>query len=94
MLTLCLTTGVTHFDTAEIYRSSFDPKDTDVQFNETVVGKFANEVGRDKVFIATKLFPGFHGDADMTVEAATASLDSSLARLGMSYVDLWYLHRL
>lgn len=85
---------MTHFDTAEIYRSSFDPSATDVQYNETVVGKFANEVGRDKVVIATKIFPNLHGDSDMTVEGATASLDASLARLGLSYVDIWYLHRL
>lgn len=86
--------GVTHFDTAEIYRSSFKQDDPDCKYNEHVVGAFARDVGRDKVFIATKLMPGLHGGVNMTVESATASLDASLERLGTDYVDLWYLHRL
>ena len=75
-----------------MYRSSYDPEAADVHYNENVVGKFANEVGRGKLCIATKLFPRLHGDSDMTVENAMASLDSSLGRLGLSKVDIWYLH--
>mmetsp|Transcript_22138 Transcript_22138/g.55814 ORF Transcript_22138/g.55814 Transcript_22138/m.55814 type:complete len:324 (-) Transcript_22138:960-1931(-) len=89
-----LAEGVTHFDTAEMYRSSFKPADPDCKYNEHVVGAFAKEVGRDKVFIATKLMPSMHGGDDMTVETASASLNASLERLGTDYVDLWYLHRL
>uniref|UniRef100_A0A7S1X8X4 NADP-dependent oxidoreductase domain-containing protein n=1 Tax=Tetraselmis chuii TaxID=63592 RepID=A0A7S1X8X4_9CHLO len=89
-----LAEGVTHFDTAEMYRSSFKADDPDVKYNEHVVGAFAEAVGRDKVFIATKLFPGLHGDTGMTTDGALASLDASLERLGTDYVDLWYLHRL
>jgi aryl-alcohol dehydrogenase-like predicted oxidoreductase len=47
-----------------MYRSSYDPEAADVHYNENVVGKFANEVGRGKLCIATKLFPRLHGDSD------------------------------
>uniref|UniRef100_A0A061SAS7 Putative aldo-keto reductase 1-like n=1 Tax=Tetraselmis sp. GSL018 TaxID=582737 RepID=A0A061SAS7_9CHLO len=88
--------GVRHFDTAEIYRSNaFQGKpDENTKFNETVVGKFAAEVGREKVFIATKLFPGLHGDDKMTTDDVLKAVDDSLKRLGSDYIDLYYLHRL
>eukprot|EP00668_Euglena_longa_P036764 GGOE01047270.1.p1 GENE.GGOE01047270.1~~GGOE01047270.1.p1 ORF type:complete len:337 (-),score=122.68 GGOE01047270.1:390-1313(-) len=87
--------GVRLFDTAELYRSGnpFEPPTPETQYNEVVVGKFAQKVGRANVFVATKYMPMFHGD-NCSVENVTAALDASLQRLQMDYVDIYYLHRL
>eukprot|EP00051_Salpingoeca_urceolata_P004490 m.65371 g.65371 ORF g.65371 m.65371 type:complete len:775 (-) comp13662_c0_seq1:62-2386(-) len=87
--------GVRHFDTAEMYRTGnpFDMGQEDTKWNETVVGKFAKKVGRENVTIATKFHPGKWKD-DCSLETITKSLDLSLARLGMDYVDVYYMHRL
>eukprot|EP00933_Yihiella_yeosuensis_P021507 TRINITY_DN17001_c0_g1_i2.p1 TRINITY_DN17001_c0_g1~~TRINITY_DN17001_c0_g1_i2.p1 ORF type:complete len:348 (-),score=71.14 TRINITY_DN17001_c0_g1_i2:145-1188(-) len=83
--------GVRHFDTAEVYQA----KDADgvLRFNETVVGKFAAKVGRDKVTIATKYFPT-PDKASCTADQVADALTASLERLGIDCVDLYYLHRI
>src|SRR5271168_7808 len=55
--------------------------------NEAGVGEGfrRSRVARDHVFVTTKLMP--HG-----YEAAMASLDKSLALLGLDYVDLYLIH--
>jgi aryl-alcohol dehydrogenase-like predicted oxidoreductase len=87
--------GVRHFDTAEAYRSGkpFEPPTPETQYNEVVVGKFAQKVGRNNVFIATKYFPGLHEDT-AAPDVVLKALDESLARLQTDYVDVYYLHRL
>eukprot|EP00667_Euglena_gracilis_P024767 EG_transcript_28688 len=87
--------GVRHFDTAELYRSGnpFAPPTPETQYNEVVVGKFAQKVGRANVFIATKFLPFLHG-GDCSPETVAAALDASLERLQTEYVDVYYLHRL
>jgi aryl-alcohol dehydrogenase-like predicted oxidoreductase len=83
--------GVTHFDTAEAYQG--DDPDGTKRYNEEVVGKFAAKVGKDKITIATKYFPG-EDRAQCTPEQVRSALDGSLKRLGLDCVDLYYLHRI
>ena len=61
--------------------------------------RFKRSGKRDQVFLATKF--GFDLEAPITSgpvingtpEYATRALEKSLKRLGVDYVDLWYLHR-
>ncbi|MBI5536511.1 MAG: aldo/keto reductase [Deltaproteobacteria bacterium] len=80
--------GYRHIDTAEGYQ------------NESGVGagiKQAFEsqgLARSDLFVTTKLWPGnpAWGQAAKTTESTVASLDQSLARLGLDYVDLYLIH--
>lgn len=69
--------GYRHVDTAQAYD------------NERQVGRAiaASAVPREEVFLATKVWPG-HRTRESIVNAAT----SSLARLGVEYVDLLLIH--
>ncbi len=59
---------------------------------ETVLGKALRGVPRGRYYLATKV--GRYGEASFDFSAArvTASLDESLARLGVDYVDLLQCH--
>lgn len=80
--------GVTLLDTADMYGSGA---------NEQLVGKaIANR--RDQVVLATKFgvlrgedssFRGINGSPEYVHQAC----DASLQRLGIDYIDLYYLHR-
>lgn len=72
-----LDVGYRHIDTAAIYG------------NEEGVGAAIADSGipRDELFITTKLWNDSHG-VDAAVEAAT----TSLAKLGLDYVDLYLIH--
>ena len=83
--------GITHFDTAELYTATLE--DGSTKYNETVVGRAMNEIGLENVQVATKYFPQKHGDT-MTPELVKAALTASLERLGMAFVDLYYVHRM
>ena len=80
--------GYRHIDTAEGYR------------NESGVGRaieraFASEgLSRNDLFVTTKLWPGnpAWGQTAKTTESTIASLDNSLERLGLDYVDLYLIH--
>ena len=76
--------GCTFFDTAEGYGNGH---------NESLLGK-AVKPFRDKVVVATKLNL-FDDNArnDLTNEIRK-HLDASLERMGMDYVELFYLHRI
>lgn len=67
--------GYRHIDTATMYR------------NENRVGAAVRDsgVGREDVFITTKLPPGRVGQERQT-------LDDSLRALGVDFVDLWLVH--
>ncbi|MDY6054701.1 aldo/keto reductase [Micrococcus sp.] len=69
--------GYRHIDTAAIYG------------NEKGVGRAvaASGVPREELFITTKVWNSDHG-----YEEALAALDTSLAKLGTDYVDLWLIH--
>lgn len=80
--------GYRHIDTAEGYG------------NEEGVGaaieqSLAREgLARDDLFVTTKLWPGnpAYGQAPKTTASTVASLEESLHRLGLSYVDLYLIH--
>jgi 2,5-diketo-D-gluconate reductase A len=80
--------GYRHIDTAESYR------------NETGVGagiKRALEsegLARSDLFVTTKLWPGnpAWGQPAKTTESTVTSLEESLERLGLDYVDLYLIH--
>ncbi len=66
-------------DTAEMY---------DDGKAEELVGRVAREVGRDNIFITTKMMPHNLVSEEMIEKAARASL----RRLGVEYVDLFLIH--
>lgn len=80
--------GYRHIDTAEGYE------------NETGVGMGIRQalksegLSRGDLFVTTKLWPGnpAWGETAKTTETTVTSLDESLERLGMDYVDLYLIH--
>ncbi|NEU57616.1 aldo/keto reductase [Halorussus sp. MSC15.2] len=58
-------------------------------YNETAVGDAVEQVGvpRDELFVATKVSP-----EDLDYDHVYRSVEESLDRLGMEYVDLLYVH--
>lgn len=84
--------GITHFDLANNYGP---PPGT----AEEVVGRMLKEdfaTYRDELFIATKagydMWQGPYGSWGSR-KHLMASIDQSLMRLGLGYVDLFYIHR-
>lgn len=83
-----LRVGYRHIDTAEGYG------------NEQGVGQGirqaldAGQLSRDELFVTTKLWPGnpAWGDAAKGRAETLASLEASLQRLGLDYVDLYLIH--
>ena len=71
--------GVDNYDTAEMYGNGAA---------EEFLGRFIKEVGRENVFITTKIMP--HNMVSR--ERAERSARNSLKRLGISTVDLILLH--
>ncbi|MEM1651252.1 MAG: aldo/keto reductase [Sulfolobales archaeon] len=74
-----ITIGLNLVDTAEMYGQGKA---------EELVGRVIREVGRDSVFVTTKLYPHRFRDPDKAVRAAEASL----RRLMISYADLVLIH--
>ena len=81
--------GITHFDLANNYGRP--PGNA-----ETVVGKILRDMPRDELIISTKagyyMWPGPYGEY-LSKKYLVASLDQSLKRLGLDYVDIFYAHR-
>ena len=84
--------GVTHFDLANNYGPP--PGAAEVHFGEILAADL--RAHRDELVIATKagyeMWPGPYGDGGSR-KYLLASLDQSLARLGVDYVDIFYSHR-
>jgi len=59
---------------------------------ETVLGKALQSIPRDRYYLATKV--GRYGNAefDFSAKRITSSVDESLERLGVSYVDIIQAH--
>jgi L-glyceraldehyde 3-phosphate reductase len=81
--------GITHFDLANNYGRP--PGNAEV-----VVGKVLRDMPRDELIISTKagyyMWPGPYGDG-LSKKYLVSSLDQSLKRLGLDYVDIFYAHR-
>ena len=80
--------GVTFFDTADMYS---------LGASEEVTGRLlAKYISRDDAVVATKVFnpmgPG-ENRRGLGRKHVLASIDASLRRLGMDYVDLYQTHR-
>ena len=84
--------GITHFDLA----NNYGPPYGSAEENFGVIFKKDFIPYRDELFIATKagydMWPGPYGNFGSR-KYLTASLDQSLLRMGLSYVDLFYHHR-
>lgn len=88
--------GITHFDTAEVYQGKDNHNNT--LYNEHIVGKGIAAIGiakRNEIQIATKYMPRLHKpDDQMTSQMVVDACRESCQRLGVDYVDLYYVHRL
>ncbi len=83
--------GVTHFDLANNYGPPYGSAESN--FGRILASDFAGL--RDELVISTKagwdMWPGPYGDLGSR-KYLLASLDQSLARLGLDYVDIFYHH--
>jgi L-glyceraldehyde 3-phosphate reductase len=83
--------GVTHFDLANNYGPPYGS--AEINFGRVLKEDFAGL--RDELVISTKagwdMWPGPYGDLGSR-KYLTASLDQSLARMGLEYVDIFYHH--
>ncbi len=84
--------GVTHFDLANNYGPPYGA--AEVNAGQILRADFA--AYRDELIISSKagwdMWPGPYGDHGSR-KYLTASLDQSLTRLGLDYVDIFYHHR-
>lgn len=84
--------GVTHFDLANNYGPPYGSAETN--FGRIFAGDFAAH--RDELIISTKagydMWPGPYGNGGSR-KYLLASLDQSLSRMGLDYVDIFYSHR-
>ena len=84
--------GVTHFDLANNYGPPYGSAETNA--GRVLAEDFRPY--RDELVISTKagwdMWPGPYGDHGSR-KYLTASLDQSLTRLGLDYVDIFYHHR-
>src|ERR1700728_3161657 len=84
--------GVTHFDLANNYGPPYGSAETN--FGSILYSDFGAH--RDELIISTKagwdMWPGPYGDHGSR-KYLLASLDQSLGRLGLDYVDIFYHHR-
>ena len=84
--------GVTHFDLANNYGPPYGAAETN--FGRILAADFASH--RNELVISTKagydMWPGPYGDRGSR-KYLLASLDQSLARMGLDYVDIFYSHR-
>ena len=91
MLRRAFDRGVTHFDLANNYGPPYGG--AEVNFGRILHEDFASL--RDELIISTKagwdMWPGPYGDLGSR-KYLLASLDQSLKRLGLDYVDIFYHH--
>ena len=84
--------GITHFDLANNYGPPYGSAETN--FGSILRSDF--RALRDELIISTKagwdMWPGPYGDHGSR-KYLLASLDQSLSRMGLEYVDIFYHHR-
>ena len=81
--------GINFFDTADIYSHGV---------SEEILGRALKDFGpeRERLVIATKVFSPMSSDANqrgLSRKHILHSIDNSLRRLGVDYVDLYQIHR-
>ncbi|QCD77648.1 probable aldo-keto reductase 1 [Vigna unguiculata] len=80
--------GITFFDTSDVYGP---------RINEVLVGKALRDLPRDQIQIATKFgivkMVSNNVIVDGSPEYVRSCCEGSLQRLGVSYIDLYYQHR-
>ncbi len=85
--------GVTHFDLANNYGPPYGSAEEN--FGTLLAQDFRPY--RDELVISTKagydMWPGPYGQGGGSRKYVLASLDQSLARMGLDYVDIFYSHR-
>lgn len=85
--------GVTHFDLANNYGN---PYNGSAEENFGLILKRGMMQYRDELCISTKagyeMWDGPYGDRNGSRKYLTASLDQSLKRMGLDYVDIFYHH--
>ncbi len=84
-----LDAGINFFDTADMYS---------LGVSEEITGRALKDFGpgRDKLVIATKVFNAMSDDPNdrgLSRKHIMRSIDRSLQRLGVDYVDLYQIHR-
>ena len=93
MLRTAFDLGITHFDLANNYGPEYGSAETN--FGKILKEDFAPY--RDEMIISTKagydMWPGPYGNWGSR-KYLIASLDQSLKRMGMDYVDIFYHHRM
>ena len=85
--------GITHFDLANNYGPPYGSAETN--FGEHLRRDF--KTYRDELIISSKagydMWPGPYGQGGGSRKYVLASLDQSLQRMGLDYVDIFYSHR-
>jgi L-glyceraldehyde 3-phosphate reductase len=85
--------GITHFDLANNYGPPYGSAETN--FGRLLAEDFVSY--RDELIISTKagwdMWPGPYGQGGGSRKYVLASLDQSLKRMGLEYVDIFYSHR-
>jgi 1-deoxyxylulose-5-phosphate synthase len=79
--------GVNFFDTADMYS---------LGASEEILGRVLKDLPRHRLVIATKLYNPMSQDPNdrgLSRKHIYESVDASLRRLGMDYIDLYQLHR-
>src|SRR4051812_22984344 len=85
--------GITHFDLANNYGPPYGSAETN--FGRHLADDFRPH--RDELVISSKagwdMWPGPYGQGGGSRKYVLASLDQSLRRMGLEYVDIFYSHR-
>ncbi len=93
MLRTAFDLGITHFDLANNYGPPYGSAETN--FGRLYRDDF--KPYRDELIISSKagwdMWPGPYGQGGGSRKYVLASLDQSLKRLGLDYVDIFYSHR-
>lgn len=88
--------GLNFFDTAWVYQT-FGADGKENTTNEELIAKAIKIHGRDKFVLATKFglkLTATGLQVSGTPESIRSQLDDSLQRLGVTYIDLYYQHRM
>ena len=93
MLRTAFDLGITHFDLA----NNYGPPYGSAESNFGTIFKQDFKPHRDQLIISSKagwdMWPGPYGQGGGSRKYVLASLDQSLGRMGLDYVDIFYSHR-